>query len=141
MTTDEIRTALILGSVLGGSASGVRYDNTQSGLSAATVQGAIDALAADRLTVKTVMDAVAVAGTQYYLGTQSAVSLVLPSDARVGQQISVVFYSGANAATLSITGTVLPVSYTPSANSRSEINALWDGSYWAVVANEQAVAA
>ena len=89
--------------------------------------------------VKTTMDSVAVAGAQYYLGEQSAVNIVLPSNAEVGQQITAVWYNGATAATLSITGTVLDVSYTPSANSRSEINALWDGTYWCVVTNEQAL--
>lgn len=89
--------------------------------------------------VKTAMDSVAVAGAQYYLGVQTAVNIVLPSNATAGQQITVVWYNGATAATLSITGTVLTTDYTPSANSRSEINALWDGTYWAVVTNEQAV--
>lgn len=89
--------------------------------------------------VKSAMDAVAAVNTMYFLGTQSSVSIVLPTNASPGQQISAVWYNGATAATLSITGTVLTVDYTPSANSRSEINALWDGTYWAVVTNEQAV--
>ena len=42
-------------------------------------------------------------------------------------------------ATLSITGTMLDFDFVPSANTRSEINALWDGRYWAVLGNEIAV--
>lgn len=85
------------------------------------------------------MDAVAVAGAEYYLGEQSAVSITLPTDAEVGQRISVVFYSGATAATLSITGDILWEPYTPTANSRSEIHALWDGDYWSVRTSEMPV--
>ena len=87
-------------------------------------------------TIKTAMDEIAVAGAQYYLGEQTAVSVVLPDDAEIGQMITVSWYNGATAATLSITGTMLAFDYTPSANSRSEINALWDGTYWAVLGNE-----
>lgn len=94
---------------------------------------------ADKPVIKTVMDSVATVNTQYYLGTQSAVSIALPSNAAAGDQITAVWYNGATAATLSITGTMLDCDYAPSANSRSEINALWDGTYWAVVTNEQAV--
>ena len=89
--------------------------------------------------IKTTMDEVAVAGAQYYLGEQTAVSIVLPDGAEVGQMITVCWYNGATAATLSITGTMLNFDYTPSANTRSEINALWDGTYWAVLWNEIAV--
>ena len=90
-------------------------------------------------TIKTAMDEIAVAGAQYYLGEQTAVSVVLPDDAEIGQMITVSWYNGATAATLSITGTMLAFDYTPSANSRSEINALWDGTYWAVLGNETEV--
>ena len=86
--------------------------------------------------VKTTMDEVAQAGIMYCLGEQSSVTISLPDNADVGQMISVVWYNGATAATLSISGTMLPFDYTPSANSRSEINAMWDGSYWAVIGNE-----
>lgn len=96
---------------------------------------------ADKPVIKTAMDSVAVANTQYFLGTQSAVSVVLPSTAQAGDTIIVVWYNGTTAATLSVTGTVLTVDYTPSANSRSELNAMFDGTYWAVVTNEQAVTA
>lgn len=89
--------------------------------------------------IKTAMDEIAVAGAQYYLGEQTAVSVVLPDDAEVGQMVTVSWYNGATAATLSITGTMLAFDYTPSANTRSEINALWDGSYWAVIGNEMEV--
>ena len=91
-------------------------------------------------SIKTIMDEIAVAGAQYYLGEQTAVSVVLPDDAEVGQMVTVSWYNSATAATLSITGTMLAFDYTPSANTRSEINALWDGTYWAVLGNEMEVA-
>ena len=93
----------------------------------------------DSYTIKTVMDSVATPHTQYYLGNQTAVDIVLPDTANVGQIITVCWYNGDTAATLSITGTMLAFDYTPSANTRSEINALWDGTYWAVLGNEMAV--
>ena len=93
----------------------------------------------DSYTIKTVMDSVATPHTQYYLGNQTAVDIVLPDSADVGQIIMVCWYNGDTAATLSITGTMLSFDYTPSANTRSEINALWDGTYWAVLGNEMAV--
>ena len=83
-------------------------------------------------------DGIAVAGAQYYLGERKTVSIVLP-DAVPGDMITVSWYNGDTAATLSITGTILSFDYTPSANTRSEINALWDGTYWAVLGNEMAV--
>lgn len=94
---------------------------------------------ADKPTVKSTMDSVAAVNTIYNLGVQSAVPVVLPSNAPVMSQVQVIFYNGATAATLSITGTMLDCDYAPSANSRSEINALWDGTYWAVLTNEQAL--
>ena len=93
----------------------------------------------DSYTIKTVMDSVATPHTQYYLGNQTAVNIVLPDSADVGQIITVCWYNGDTAATLSVTGTMLAFDYTPSANTRSEINALWDGTYWAVLGNEMAV--
>ena len=93
----------------------------------------------DSYTIKTVMDSVATPHTQYYLGYQTAVDIVLPDSADVGQIITVCWYNGETAATLSITGTMLALDYTPSANTRSEINARWDGTYWAVLGNEIAV--
>ena len=100
-----------------------------------------DALAKkqDKPNIRTALDDVAVAGAQYYLGEQTEVSIVLPTDADVGQIVLVSWYNGDTAATLSITGTMLSFDYTPSANTRSEINALWDGTYWAVLGNEMAV--
>ena len=93
----------------------------------------------DSYTIKTVMDSVATPHTQYYLGNQTAVDIVLPDSANVGQIITVCWYNGETAATLSITGTMLDFDFAPSANTRSEINALWDGRYWAVLGNEMAV--
>lgn len=104
----------------------------------ANVQSTI-AAKMDSYTVKTVMDSVATPHTQYYLGNQNAVDIVLPDTADVGQIIIVCWYNGKTAATLSITGTMLSFDYTPSANTRSEINALWDGTYWAVLGNDMAV--
>ena len=95
----------------------------------------------DSYTIKTVMDSVATPHTQYYLGNQTTVDIVLPDPADVGQIIMVCWYNGETAATLSITGAMLDFDYTPGANSRSEINALWDGTYWAVLGNEMAVIA
>lgn len=89
--------------------------------------------------IKTSMDEISVAGAQYYLGEQTAVDIVFPDDAQIGQMITFCWYNGATAATLSITGTMLAFDYTPSANTRSEINALWDGTYWAVLGNEMEV--
>ena len=84
-------------------------------------------------------DGIAVARAQYYLGERKTVSIVLPDDEEPGDMITVSWYNGDTAATLSITGTMLSFDYTPSANTRSEINALWDGRYWAVLGNEMAV--
>ena len=90
--------------------------------------------------VKNALDnGIAVARAQYYLGERKTVSIVLPDDVGPGDMITVSWYNGDTAATLSITGTMLSFDYTPSANTRSEINALWDGRYWAVLGNEMAV--
>ena len=104
----------------------------------ANVQSTI-AAKMDSYTIKTVMDSVATPHTQYYLGNQTTVDIVLPDSANVGQIITVCWYNRDTAATLSITGTMLSFDYTPSANTRSEINALWDGIYWSVLGNEMAV--
>ena len=108
---------------------------------AADAKAVGDALAKkqDKPDIRTALDNVAVAGAQYYLGEQTEVHIVLPDDADVGQIVLVSWYNGDTAATLSITGTMLSFDYTPSANTRSEINALWDGTYWAVLGNEIAV--
>ena len=108
---------------------------------AADAKAVGDALAKkqDKTDIRTALDDVAVAGAQYYLGEQTEVHIVLPDDADVGQIVLVSWYNGDTAATLSITGAMLSFDYTPSANTRSEINALWDGTYWAVLGNEIAV--
>ena len=84
-------------------------------------------------------DGIAVAGAQYYLGERKTVSIVLPDDAGPGDMITVIWYNGDAPATLSITGEMLDFNFVPSANTRSEINALHDGVYWAVLGNEMAV--
>ena len=110
---------------------------------AADAKAVGDALAKkqDKPDIRTSLDDVAVAGAQYYLGEQTEVSIVLPDDADVGQMVLLSWYNGETAATLSITGTMLDFDYTPGNNSRSEINALWDGVNWAVLGNEMAVVA
>lgn len=108
---------------------------------AADAKAVGDALAnkQDKPDIRASLDDVAVAGAQYYLGNQTEVPIVLPDDADVGKIVLVSWYNGDTAATLSITGTMLDFDFTPSANTRSEINALWDGRYWAVLGNEIAV--
>ena len=93
---------------------------------------------ADKI-IKTTMDEVAVANCQYYLGEQTALSITLPDNTEVGCEISVVFYNGESACTLVIHGHILDFDYAPSVNTRSEINALWDGLYWSVIAYEQSI--
>ena len=108
---------------------------------AADAKAVGDALAKkqDKPDIRTALDDVAVAGAQYYLGEQTEVPIVLPDDADVGQIVLVSWYNGYTAATLSITGTMLDFDFAPSANTRSEVNSLWDGSYWSVLWNEMTV--
>ena len=122
-----------------GSDATVTAENIQSALGYTPADSASLSGKQDKPIIKTAMDDIAVAGAQYYLGAQTAVSVVLPDDADVGQMVTVSWYNSATAATLSITGTMLAFDYTPSANTRSEINALWDGTYWAVLGNEMEV--
>ena len=90
-------------------------------------------------SIKTVMDEVAVASTQYYLGEVTELNITLPEDAEIGQEITVAWYNGGSASTLAIDGNMLDFAYIPEANTRSEINALWDGTYWSVIGMSQAV--
>lgn len=122
-----------------GSDATVTADNIKSALGYTPADGVALSGKQDKPIIKTAMDDIAVAGAQYYLGEQTAVSIVFSDDAEVGQMVTVSWYNGSTAATLSITGTMLAFDYTPSANARSEINALWDGTYWAVLGNEMAV--
>ena len=122
-----------------GSDATVTADNIKSALGYTPADSVALSGKQDKPIIKTAMDDIAVAGAQYYLGEQTAVSIVFPDDAEVGQMVTVSWYNGATAATLSITGTMLAFDYAPSANTRSEINALWDGTYWAVLGNEMAV--
>lgn len=98
-----------------------------------------DALARVTPTIKTVMDEVAVASTQYYLGEVTELNITLPEDAEIGQEITVSWYNGETASTLAIDGNMLDFDYIPEANTRSEINALWDGTYWSVIGMSQEV--
>lgn len=122
-----------------GSDATVTADNIKSALGYTPADSAALSEKQDKPIIKTAMDAVAVAGAKYYLGEQTAVTITLPDNAEVGQEVEVVWYNGATAATLSISGTTLPCDYVPSANSRSEINAMWDGRYWSVLTAESAV--
>lgn len=122
-----------------GSDATVTADNIKSALGYTPADSAALSGKQNKPIIKTEMDEIAVAGAQYYLGEQTAVSIVLPDDAEVGQMVTVSWYNGETAATLSITGTTLGFDFTQSANTRSEINALWDGMYWAVLGNEMAV--
>ena len=103
-----------------------------------SAQDAIDATKADKPTIKTTMDSVATVNTQYFLGTQSAVSITLPTMAELGQQIVVVFYSGATDTALSVSDCLGDVP-TPTANNRYELNFEWDGSNWSLLSAEQAI--
>ena len=105
--------------------------NQYAFISKGTLENVLTAYGA-KPNIKTAMDSVAVAGAKYYLGEQTAVSIVLPSNATVGQQITVVWYNGATAATLSITGAPIGESFTPTANSRSKAVFEWDGTNWAI---------
>lgn len=122
----------------GGSGS-VAVDSTLTVSGQAADAKAVGDALAKKPDIRTVLDDVAVAGAQYYLGEQTEVSIVLPNDADVGQIVLVSWYNGDTGATLSITGTMMDFDFAPSANTRSEINALWDGTYWAVLGNEIAV--
>ena len=122
-----------------GSDANVTSKNIESALGFTPADSVALSMKQDKPVIKTAMEEIAVAGAQYYLGYQTAVSVVLPDDAEIGQMVTVSWYNGSTAATLSITGTMLAFDYTPSANSRSEVNALWDGTYWAVIGNEMEV--
>jgi len=89
--------------------------------------------------VKTTMDAVAVANAQYYLGEQTTVAIVLPSSANAGETITCVFYSGATATALSISGSYLGTLPTPATNQRIELNLLFDSQNWCLLSNVLAV--
>lgn len=69
--------------------------------------------------IKTTMDSVAVCNAQYYLGEQSSVSITMPTSALEGQDILVVFSSGATPCTL--TCDLQGFSFVPKANKTSYI--------------------
>lgn len=70
-------------------------------------------------TVRTAMDDVAVAGAKYFLGEQAELSITMPTDAKTGQEIMVVFSSGATPCTLSID--LDDFDYVPKANTTCKI--------------------
>lgn len=83
-------------------------------------------------TIKTTMDNVAEVNTEYYLGTQSTVSITLPASANAGDKITVDFTSGSTATTLTLTGNNIAgdTSFVPEANKLIEMNFKYDGTYW-----------
>lgn len=81
----------------------------------------------------------AAVNTIYSLGTVDAVTTALPNGTKVGDMVSIIWYNGATPATVTITGQILPFSFTPTASMRSEVSAMWDGANWSLVAYEQAV--
>lgn len=92
--------------------------------------------------VKTSLDATVQPDTIYCLGERSVVSVALPAvSGNAGKIIDVIFYSGATATTLSITGQTIGEIITPEANTRVEINMLCDGVNWALVTNVLEVSA
>ena len=72
----------------------------------------------------------------YCLGTIEALSIILPDNANVGEEIAVIWYNAGIPCQLAIEGNTLPFTYSPNANTRSEINALFDGTKWSVLWSE-----
>lgn len=93
--------------------------------------------------IKTELDSECVPNASYFLEEKDRVIINLPintnSNLEVGQTITVCWYNGSTPAELSIEGTTLEFTYTPKANTRSEINALWDGTAWSILGMEQKV--
>lgn len=85
--------------------------------------------------VKTALDSPAEPGIFYSLGEQGTVALTLPENGVAGQEIAVVFYSGATPTTLTVAG-ALPFNFAPSASTRVELNAMHDGTNWSVLWTE-----
>lgn len=90
-------------------------------------------------TVKTEMDAVVVANTLYCLGTVETLELCFPEEAEVGAEVVVIWYNAGIACNLNISGNIIPCSYVPLPNTRSELNALFDGVKWSLLWNESEV--
>ncbi|WP_308595253.1 hypothetical protein [uncultured Gemmiger sp.] len=70
-------------------------------------------------TVRTSMDDVALAGAKYILGEQAELSITMPTDAQIGQEIMVVFSSGQTACTLAVD--LDDFDFLPKANSMCKI--------------------
>ena len=90
-------------------------------------------------TVKNQVDGVAQTNTLYCLGTIETLSIVFPENANAGEEIAVIWYNTGIPCQLTMEGNVIPVTYTPKANTRSEINALFDGTRWSVLWSENEV--
>lgn len=88
-------------------------------------------------TIKSTLDSVLVPNTEYYLGTQTLVSLTLPSTGSNGDIITVDFASGSTATTLTISGSVAgDTSFAPSANTLVEMSFKRSGTYWKMLTSE-----
>lgn len=70
-------------------------------------------------TVRTSMDDVALAGAKYILGEQAALSITMPTDVQIGQEIMAVFSSGQTACTLAVD--LDDFDFVPKANSMCKI--------------------
>jgi len=122
-----------------------KQDSTDNTLTTTSKQivGAINELNSgkqDKTIIKSTMDAVLVANTQYDLGTQSYVTLTLPSTATSCQEIYIAFKSGATATTLNIVGDYEgDTSYLPSTNCIVEMHFKYICSSWVLVVKETAV--
>ena len=89
-------------------------------------------------TVKDTMDETAKVNTLYCLGEIENLSIRLP-EGSVGDEIAIIFYNGSLACNLEISGNYLPFNYVPSANTRCEINAMYDGKFWSLLYAEHEV--
>lgn len=89
---------------------------------------------------KSAMDATAAVNTVYILTAPTSITTALPSTATAGQPVTIIWYNGATAVTPTITaatGTLIPYTFTAHANTRCELNAMFDGSKWSVIVTEQ----
>ena len=64
---------------------------------------------------------------------------MFPEEAAVGAEIVVIWYNAGIACNLNLYGNIIPCSYSPSPNTRSEVNALFDGVKWSLLWNESEV--
>lgn len=128
------------------SASAISASNSADSASADATATSADrtAVSADRtwienhlMGIKTTIDNPLIPYTSYFLGVQTAISLTFNSNPTTGDFITVVWYNGSTPSTFAITNAnIMGFSYTPNANSRSELSCLFDGTNWNIVMNE-----